>query len=114
MDVGVEYRLPRRFAAVHTNIESMRLEFFLQNILDLSDEIKGIRVLLFRHLPERYGVSLWNNQGMPFRNREAVKESERQLSLGQQRTIYLAEDAIHCVTRQSLHWPDEIVNKVTI
>jgi len=72
VDVGVEYRLPCCFAAVHANVKSLRLEFLLKYILDPPNEIKGVRVFFGGHLPERFNVPLWNNEGMTVRNRQAV------------------------------------------
>jgi len=51
---------------------TVRLELLLDYFLDLPDKIKGIRVLVVCHVPDRYDVSLWNNEGMTFGNRESV------------------------------------------
>src|SRR5271166_1511069 len=72
VDMGVKYRLPCCFPAVHANIKSLRLELPLEYVLDLSNKIKGIYVFIGGHLPDGYNVSLWNNERMTVRNREAV------------------------------------------
>jgi hypothetical protein len=83
MDVGMKYGLPRCFAAVNANIEPLGFENLLQYILDLSHKVEGVRVFIFSHLPDRYSVSLWNNEGMALGNRKAVKKRKRQVTLGQ-------------------------------
>src|SRR4029077_10906252 len=77
MDMGMEHGLPRCFTAVHANIESLRLEFLLQNLLNAPHKIKSIRVFVISHLPKRHDVSLWDYEGMAVRNWEAVKKSKR-------------------------------------
>lgn len=72
MDVGVKDRLPRYLAAVHADVKSLRVELLLEYVLDLPDKIKGVCVFLGGHLPDRYDVSLWNNERMTVRNWEAV------------------------------------------
>jgi hypothetical protein len=68
----MEHRLPRCFPAVHADVKPLRLELLLEYVLDLSDEIKGIRVFLGGQVPDRYNVSLWNNERMTVRNRKVV------------------------------------------
>ena len=72
VDVSVKHRLSCRFPAIHADIKSLRLELFLKYVPDLSDKIKGVRVFLLGHFPDRHDVSLWNNERMTVRNREAV------------------------------------------
>jgi hypothetical protein len=95
MDMSMEHGLPRCFTAVHANIEPVRLEFLLQDVLNVPHKVKSIGVFVVTHLPERQDVAPWNNEGMSGRNREAVKKSKRQSSLSKERAIYSAEDAIH-------------------
>jgi len=49
--MGVEYRLPCRSAAIHSDVKSLRVELLLKYVLDLSDESKRIRVFLGCHFP---------------------------------------------------------------
>jgi hypothetical protein len=82
VNVGMIYRLARRVTAVHTNVKSLRQELSFEYILDLSNKIKGICVFLGRHLPDRFHVSLWNNERMTVRNRKVIQKRKRQRRLG--------------------------------
>jgi hypothetical protein len=51
MNVGVKYRLPRRAAAIHSNVKPLRIELLLKHVLDVPEESKGIGVFFGCHLP---------------------------------------------------------------
>ena len=43
--------MPRRLAAIHSDVKSLRVELLLKYALDLSDQSKRIRVFLDCHFP---------------------------------------------------------------
>jgi hypothetical protein len=70
-------------AAIHANVESMRIKPFLKDLLHSPDEIESVGVFGVRHFPYRGNVPFWNNESMTSGNGKPVKNCTRQIGFSQ-------------------------------
>ena len=72
--MGVKDRLACGLSTIHADVEALRVELLLKEILNVPDEVESVRVFVIRHFPNRCELSLRNNKSMAVRNWETVQD----------------------------------------